>query len=131
MNAVDIQCRICEGIADEKYMPLILKCNDVFKDSAGKLNTSFIVYCMIILYYPLFDFGSNHFRKNDWIFDSATKAAHYVECLKFVALQSQAKMSPKCSLFHDNVLTFITLICQRSAKGWKKWLLQYSAKTSR
>ena len=31
-----VQGTLCEGIVDEKFKPLILKCSGVFKDSAGK-----------------------------------------------------------------------------------------------
>lgn len=34
----------------------------------------------------------------------AKNAIHHAECLKFVSLQSQAKMCSKCSLFCENVL---------------------------
>ena len=35
-DVVDVQGRICEGITDEKFKPLVLKCSGVFKDFAGK-----------------------------------------------------------------------------------------------
>lgn len=38
MITLDAQGRTCQGIADEKYTPLILKCSGVFKDSDGKLD---------------------------------------------------------------------------------------------
>ena len=38
MIILDAQGRTCQGIADEKYIPLILKCSGVFKDSDGKLH---------------------------------------------------------------------------------------------
>ena len=48
---VDTQGRICEGIVDEKYMPLILKCSGVFKDSDGKLDYLYVhCVCIIILF---------------------------------------------------------------------------------
>lgn len=37
-------------------------------------------------------------------FDSAKNAIHHSECLKFVSLQSQAKMCSQCMLFRENVL---------------------------
>lgn len=36
VDVVDVQGRVCEGITDEKFKPLVLKCSGVFKDSAGK-----------------------------------------------------------------------------------------------
>lgn len=42
VDAVDVQGRICEGITDEKFKPLVLKCS-VFKDSAGKV----VSLCML------------------------------------------------------------------------------------
>ena len=81
------------------------------------------------------------------IFDSATKAIHHTECLIVVTSQSQGKMCLNCSLFRDNILrcrlnrhlkelngdvnnqsttsqqvhpvilTFATLMPQRSMKG--------------
>ena len=36
VDAVNTQGRLCEGIVDEKFRPLVLKRSGVFKDSIGK-----------------------------------------------------------------------------------------------
>ena len=36
VDTVNLQGRLCEGMVDEKFRPLVLKCSGVFKDSAGK-----------------------------------------------------------------------------------------------